>query len=92
MNVFHWKVADDKKLTDQDILHFVTSLKPIAFHVLHNANEDLTRNVFNCLATLAPSQILPELLEKLHEATNTLTEPHKFTVCVQVKDRLVFKP
>jgi len=77
------RVADDKKLTDQDILHFVTSLKPIAFHVLHNANEDLTRNVFNCLATLAPDKILPELLEKLHEATNTLTEPHKFTVCVQ---------
>jgi len=77
------RVAEDKKLSDQDILHFVTSLKPIAFHVLHNANEDLTRNVFNCLATLAPGEILPELLEKLHEATNTLTEPHKFTVCVQ---------
>ncbi len=44
------------------------------------------------LCLLAPEMIIPELLEKLTLASESLTEPHRFHVCIQVRFRLAFLP
>ena len=70
----------DKRLTDADIETFVLSVKPIAFLVLYNNYEDEARSVFQSLSLLAPSTIIPPLLERLDTAADTLTEPHRFNL------------
>jgi len=77
------KVAADKRLTDSDIAEFVQSVRPIAFLVLYNNFEDEARSVFQSLSLLAPDTIVPPLLDRLETAKDTLTEPHRFHVCVQ---------
>ena len=79
-----WKCKSppDKRLTDEDITHFVTKLLPITFHILYNDFSDDRRNVFNVLATLRPSLVIPKLIEKLNESSQTLTEPHRFRACI----------
>lgn len=77
------KVPSDKRLTDQDIESFVLAVKPIAFLVLYNNFEDEARSVFQSLSLLAPETIIPPLLDRLETAKDTLTEPHRFHVCVQ---------
>ena len=76
------KTPPDKRLTDEDITHFVTKLLPITFHILYNSFSDDRRNVFNVLATLRPSLVIPKLIEKLNESAQTLTEPHRFRACI----------
>lgn len=76
------KTPVDKRLTDEDISRFVQSLLPIVFHVLYNPYDEERKNIFNILSTLRPSMVLPPLLEKLHVASETLTEPHRLTACV----------
>ncbi len=44
--------------------------------------DEEKRNIFNTLSTLRPELIIPDLLEKLNAAYETLTEPHRFTACV----------
>ena len=93
------KVPPDKRLTDDDIRKFVLSVKPIAFmvtiqsvfvvslfhffQVLYNNYEDEARSVFQSLSLLAPDIVIPPLIERLETAKDTLTEPHRFHVCVQ---------
>jgi proteasome activator subunit 4 len=77
------KVPPDKRLTDRDIEAFVLAVKPIAFLVLYNNFEEEARAVFQSLALLAPATIIPPLLDRLEAAKDTLTEPHRFHVCVQ---------
>ena len=76
------KTPPDKRLTDEDITHFVTKLLPITFHILYNSFSDDRRNVFNVLATLRPHLVIPKLVEKLNESAQTLTEPHRFRACI----------
>ena len=40
--------------------------------------------IVNSLCLLAPEMIIPDLLEKLSLASESLTEPHRFHVCIQV--------
>jgi hypothetical protein len=76
------KTPEDKRLTDEDIETFVNCVKPIAFHILFSNFEEERRNIFNCLATLKPELIIPELIAKLQHASESITEPHRFTACV----------
>jgi hypothetical protein len=77
------KVPPDKSLTDKDIELIVTTSKPIAFLVLYNNFEDEARSVFQSLALLSPAPIIPPLLDRLTVAADTLTELHRFHVCIQ---------
>ena len=36
------------------------------------------------LSLLQPELIVPDLLDKLAQASTSLTEPHRFHVCIQV--------
>ena len=56
--------ADEAKLTDDDISNFVTSLLPIAFHILFNNYDDERKTIFNILATLRPSKTLTFINKK----------------------------
>lgn len=76
------QVEPSKRLTDEDIRHFVRSIKPIAFHILFSNYDGERRTIFRILSLLAPDLIIPPLLEKLQHATETLTEPHRFTACI----------
>ena len=51
--------------------------------VLYNNYEDEARSVFQSLSLLAPDIVIPPLMERLETAKDTLTEPHRFHVCVQ---------
>lgn len=49
--------SDDKKLTDDEITNFVTSLLPITFHILFNNYEEERKTIFNILSTLRPGEL-----------------------------------
>ncbi len=44
---------------------------------------------WDSLCLLAPEMIIPDLLEKFTIASESLTEPHRFHVCIQVRPLLV---
>ncbi len=50
--------------------------------MLYNPYDEDRKTTFNILATLRPNLVLPPLLDKLHDATETLTEPHRLTACI----------
>jgi len=77
------KVRPEKRLSDAEIKEFVGAVKPIAFHVLYNSYEDEARNVFTNLSQLQPEMIIPDLVDKLTTASESLTEPHRFHACIQ---------
>lgn len=76
------KTPEDKKLTDEQVEHLIKSLLPIVFHILYNPFEEERKGIFNGLATIRPDLIIPPLLEKLQSASESLTEPHRFTACL----------
>ena len=43
------------------------------------------RNVFTNLSQLQPDMIIPDLVDKLTTASESLTEPHRFHACIQVR-------
>jgi hypothetical protein len=49
-------LLDDKKLTDEEITNFVSSLLPIAFHILYSNYDDERKTIFNILSTLRPGK------------------------------------
>ena len=77
------KVPEERRLTDEDVTAFVEAIKPAAFSVLFTqAFEEDRKSVFSHLAALRPDLIVPDLLSKFRESTETLTEPHRFPACV----------
>ena len=72
----------EKRLNDDEVEHFIKSLLPIIFHVLYNPYEEERKSIFNALATIRHDLIIPPLLEKLQSASESLTEPHRFTACL----------
>ena len=72
------KTPVDKRLTDDDVEHFIKSLIPVTFHMLFNPFDEERRNVFNILSTIRPDLIIPPLLERLQSASESLTEPHRY--------------
>ncbi len=76
------RVPPEKRLTDADVDAFVRSIKPIAMHVMYNPFDDAKKVMFNVLATLRPQMILPTLFDRLQSASESLTEPHRFTACI----------
>jgi hypothetical protein len=84
IRVYPLQIRPERRLTDEDINRFVLSVKPIAMLVLFNNYEDDARSVFSSLSLLAPALIIPDLLAKLATASESLTEPHRYHVCIQV--------
>ena len=76
------KTPVDKRLTDEDVEHFIKSLLPVAFHMLFNPYDEERKSVFNVLSMIRPDLIIPPLLERLQSASESLTEPHRFTACL----------
>ena len=76
------KTPVDKRLTDDEVEHFIKSLLPVVFHILYNPYEDERKAIFNNLATIRPDLIIPPLLERCYNASESLTEPHRFTACL----------
>ena len=76
------KTPIERRLTDEDVEHFIKSLNPVMFHVLYNPFDDDRKSIFNSLATIRPDLVLPSLLERLQNASESLTEPHRFTACL----------
>ena len=71
-------VAEEYKLTDKDIEGFVRGIQPVILNAMYT-NSLSTTIPLQCLAPLAPEIIIPPLIERLHGAFDTLTEPHKLT-------------
>ncbi len=72
-----------RRLTDSDVTSFVEALKPAAFSILFTQSfEEDRKGILGHLAALRPALIIPDLLRRFHESTETLTEPHRFTACV----------
>ena len=72
----------DKRLTDENVDHFIRSLLPVVFHIVYNPFEEERKSIFHDLATIRPDLIIPPLLERLQSASESLTEPHRFTACL----------
>ena len=76
------------RMTDGDIKHFVTIMKPVTMHILFGVYEEDKKHIFNCLGSLCPEVIIPSLLEEFRLAADSLTEPHRFPACVSALSAL----
>ena len=69
-------------LTDERVRRFVTAMKPLLLLNMYSKNLSLrleTLFALKSLAELAPDLIVPELLNRLYPALDSLTEPHRLT-------------
>ncbi|KAK0043720.1 proteasome activator complex subunit 4, partial [Biomphalaria pfeifferi] len=86
-------VPDSHKLTETQVTVFVESLKSAVFLALFGKSgcgADFACKALNNLATLRPALVLPPLLEKMYQAMETLTEPHRvFTFIIAITWPLV---
>ena len=69
-------IADECKLSDEDIDSFVRSIQPVVLNAMYS-NSMMTTGPLQHLATLAPHIVIPPLIERIYAAYETLTEPHK---------------
>jgi proteasome activator subunit 4 len=78
----HWgsKIPDEKKISDENITRFVGSLMPIVMHGMYSKSGiEVFGSVLQNLAFLRPEIVIPPVIEKVYQAFETLTEPHKLT-------------
>jgi len=67
-------------LSDTDITEFIQILKPIVLHAMWSKNGFVEAGMaLQSLATLRPEIVLPPVVERLMEALETVTQPHKLT-------------
>ena len=76
------KTPVDKRLTDAEVETFIKTLIPVVFNILYNPHDDKCKSIFNTLSTIQPDLIIPPLLDRLQSASESLTEPHRFTACL----------
>ena len=77
-------MREEHKLTDADINAFVATLKPAAMLAMYHKNGlSQLGSVLKHLACLRPEEIVPDLLARMEESLETLTEPHKLTASMQ---------
>ena len=72
----------DKRLTDEEVDTFIKTLIPVVFNILFSDYEDERKTIFNVLSTIHPDMIIPPLLDRLQSASESMTEPHRFTACL----------
>ncbi len=78
-----FSVPPERRLTDADVAAFVETIKPIALQSVYSKTGlQEAGTALQHLATLKPRAIIPPLVERMHEALDTLTEPHKLTACM----------
>lgn len=77
-----WEVPtpDTHKLTDADIDAFVKSMMPVAMTAMFSKlGVTEACNALQHLATIRPSLVIPDVLERMYSTLDSLTEPHKLT-------------
>lgn len=80
-NTWENRVPEENKLTDDNITEFVQIVFDSAILAI-NSRSDVSSAMLQ-LATLRPAIVVPPLLEKLHSALESLTEPHRLIVAMQ---------
>ncbi|XP_012226473.1 proteasome activator complex subunit 4B-like [Linepithema humile] len=73
-------IPDNYKLTDSDVDSFVKGILPTAMTAMYSKfaiNEACQALQF--LATMRPSLVIPNILERMYSTFDSLTEPHKLT-------------
>ncbi|XP_071649143.1 proteasome activator complex subunit 4B [Temnothorax longispinosus] len=73
-------IPDTYKLTDSDVDAFVKSVLPVAMTAMFNkfCINDACQALQH-LATMRPSLVIPDMLERMQSTFDSLTEPHKLT-------------
>lgn len=73
-------IPDNYKLTDSDVDAFVKSMLPVAMTAMFNkfCINDASQ-ALQYLATMRPSLVIPDMLERMQSTFDSLTEPHKLT-------------
>lgn len=76
-------IPDNCKLTDSDVDAFVKSILPVAMTAMFNkfCINDACQ-AFQYLATMRPSLVIPDMLERMQSTFDSLTEPHKLTASI----------
>ncbi|XP_039314531.1 proteasome activator complex subunit 4 isoform X3 [Solenopsis invicta] len=73
-------IPDENKLTDSDVDAFVMTMLPVVMTAMFNKfciNEAC--QALQYLATIRPSLVIPDMLERMQSTFDSLTEPHKLT-------------
>lgn len=71
-------IPDEAKLTEEQITSFVNIVKPVAFLGMFCKQESVTSlHALHGLACLRPELVIPELVDRLYQSSETLTEPHR---------------
>ena len=77
-------MPESHKLTDDDVINFVESLKPVAMQAMFSKMGFAeVSQALQHLATLSPNLIIPQVVERMYATLETLTEPHKLTAAMQ---------
>ncbi|XP_012271997.1 proteasome activator complex subunit 4 isoform X2 [Orussus abietinus] len=73
-------VPDTHKLTDDDVDAFVKCVTPVAMTAMFSkTGVNDACHALQYLATMRPSLVIPDVLERMYSTLDSLTEPHKLT-------------
>ncbi|XP_015588278.1 proteasome activator complex subunit 4B [Cephus cinctus] len=73
-------IPDTHKLTDSEIDAFVKSMIPVAMTAMFSRLGVIdVCQALHYLATVRPSLVIPDVLERMYSTFDSLTEPHKLT-------------
>ncbi|KAI4490320.1 hypothetical protein M0802_010697 [Mischocyttarus mexicanus] len=75
-------IPDKYKLTDEDIDAFVKSMMPLTMASMFNKFNANPCSALKYLATIRPNLVIPQVVDKMYSALDSLTEPHKLTATI----------
>ncbi|XP_062510278.1 proteasome activator complex subunit 4-like [Corticium candelabrum] len=74
------EVPSESRLTDEDVTHFVKSMEDVVFMAMANKiGSMVAAATVKNLAILKPDLVLPQLIDRMYMAFETLTEPHQLS-------------
>ncbi|KAG7204017.1 hypothetical protein KM043_001879 [Ampulex compressa] len=74
------RTPDNYKLTDDDIDAFVKAMAPVVMTAMFNkARLQDVSEALQCLASMRPNLVIPDILDRMYSSLDSLTEPHKLT-------------
>lgn len=78
------QVADEYKLRDEDVTEFIEIFKPVALQAMFSRLSFIdVGKIFKGLADLRPELIVPDIIERVFNTVDSITEPHKYTAALQ---------
>jgi hypothetical protein len=77
---FSRQVKKENLISNEDVTEFVNAMKDVVFTAIFSkSNQSDAKRAFQYLSFLRGEIMLPQLIDKIYESLESLTEPHRYT-------------